>query len=123
MEIHTTARHFELTPELRAHVEDRLGRVDRFVARPSEVRVILEVEKYRHVAEVTLKVAGRDLVARAFSPDMYTSVDQAVDKILEQVKRRREAALARRRRAGKEAGAPVPGEEFGPEFDDDEAEA
>jgi putative sigma-54 modulation protein len=125
MEIHTTARHFDLTPELRAHVEDRLSRVDRFVARPSEARVVLEVEKYRHVAAVTLKVDGRDLVARGLSADMYTSVDQAVDKILEQVKRRRDAALSRRRKGGKDAAAAgTPGEEPGDEeLDADEAEA
>lgn len=130
MEIHTTARHFDLSPELRAHVEERLGRVDRFVSRPSEARVVLEVEKFRHVAEVTLKLDGRDLVARALSPDMYTSVDQAVDKILEQVKRHHDAAVSHRRKGGKNAGldgntgAPGPDTDFDLDRDeDDEADA
>jgi len=125
MEIHTTARHFDLTPELRAHVEDRLGRVDRFVARASEARVVLEVEKYRHVAEVTVKVDGHDLVARALTPDMYLSVDQAVDKLLEQIKRHHDAAVSRRRKGAKEsteAGA-AEGESEGAGSDDSEAEA
>jgi putative sigma-54 modulation protein len=99
MQIQTTARHFELTPGLRQHVEERLDRIGRYLDRDPEISVVLAVEKHRHQAEISLKGDGLDFVARAVSEDMYSSVDQAVDKLVRQVKRHNERRRTQRKPA------------------------
>lgn len=100
MQIHTTARHFEMTEGLRQHIEDRLSRFERVLDRPVDARVILSVEKYRHQAEVTVHVMGGEIVGKGESRNMYVSVDLAVDKAMRQLRRLKERAQARPRKRG-----------------------
>jgi putative sigma-54 modulation protein len=52
--------------------------------------MILEVEKDVQKAEATIHVSGADLFAKAQSDDMYTSIDQLVNKLDAQVKKHKE---------------------------------
>jgi putative sigma-54 modulation protein len=52
-----------------------------------DAHVILSEEKYRNIAEITLKVSGLTLVSKEESDKMRTSVDRAVSKLERQVKR------------------------------------
>jgi putative sigma-54 modulation protein len=49
--------------------------------------VILSVEKYRHIAEITLMVSGNTLAGKEESENMRLSIDRAVSKLERQVKR------------------------------------
>lgn len=118
MRIHTTARNFELTAGLRRHIEERLSRFGRVQERMVEARVILSVQKHRHLAEIALHGPGGDVVGRGESSDMYASIDLAVDKVMRQLKRHKERASDRTRgrvaRAAAERMARIdvfPGEE------------
>jgi putative sigma-54 modulation protein len=59
----------------------------KYFERLINAHVILSVEKYRHIAEITLKVSGLTLASKEESDDMYSSIDHAVDKLERQVKR------------------------------------
>ena len=96
MEIHTTARRFEMTPGLRRHLEEKLARVERYLNRLPDVRVVMTVEKHRHLAEVSAAGDGLEFMGRGVSDDMYTSVDLAIEKILTQVKRHKDRTRRRR---------------------------
>jgi putative sigma-54 modulation protein len=87
MRIDVTARHFELSKALEDHVQDRLGTLRKYFERLINAHVILSVEKYRHIAEITLKLSGLTLASKEESDDMYVSIDHAVDKLERQVKR------------------------------------
>jgi putative sigma-54 modulation protein len=87
MRINITARHFELTQALEDHVRDRLWTLKKYFDRLINAHVILSVEKYRQIAEITLKVSRLTLASKEESENMYTSVDHAVDKLERQVKR------------------------------------
>lgn len=135
MEIITTARHFDMTPELRAHLEKRLERLSRYLGDSEEVHVVLTTEKYRQLAEISLRARGTEIVSRGVSDEMMTSVDKVVDRIERQIQR-----LAARRRDRKnrrslkdeapvlaapepvdvEEEPPTAEEELGLEFDEDD---
>lgn len=125
MDIITTARHFEMTPEVRTHARKRLERLRKYAGRIDEVHVVLAAEKYRQIAEITLHARGTEIVSREESDDMLTSIDRVVERAERQLVR-----LRGRRREVRRAGQalePVaeaePGE--GPEvgLDDETAEA
>jgi putative sigma-54 modulation protein len=52
-----------------------------------DAHVILSVEKYRHIAEITLMVSGLTLASKEESDNMRASIDRAVSKLERQVKR------------------------------------
>jgi putative sigma-54 modulation protein len=87
MKVSITARHFELTSELRAFVEEELEKITRFFDSIVSSNVVLEVEGYRQHAEITVKVSGATLTGTGVSDDMYVSVEESVDKLKTQLKK------------------------------------
>jgi len=67
-----------------------------------EVQIIMDVQKYRHTAEVILHCSNHiTLEATAVSDDMYASVDEVVDKIGQQM-RKYKTRLMRKHRPRKD---------------------
>lgn len=97
MLIKTTARHFDLTPTLKDHVEERLNRLTKYSYPILEAHVILSVEKYRHTAEITLHGNGADFSGSASATDMYVAVDEVCDKLESQVRRHKERVKDRKK--------------------------
>ena len=111
MDITTTARHFDLTSEIKDHTEKKLNRLARYFDRIHEAHVILTKEKFRYSAEITLRVGGgADLVGREETPDVFGSIDGAVDRLEGQVKRHK-GRLKDRRGTGEKLGSVLAAEE------------
>ncbi len=87
MNIEITGRHMEVTDSMKQHVEKTLEKVRGHFDKPMNVEVVLTIEKHRHVADITLNANGVRVHAEEESPDMYTSVDAAVEKIDRQVRK------------------------------------
>jgi len=87
MKVSITARHFDLTPELRSFVEDELGKLKRYFDHIVSGNAVLEVEGYRQRSEITLKVYGTKLTGTGQSDDMYVSIEESVDKLKTQLKK------------------------------------
>ncbi len=101
-----------LSPALRRRVEAKLARVSRFLAKVTEARVVLALERYRHLAEVTLQAKQATLHAEAAAADFQTAVDLALGHLQEQVRRRKERLRARKPRPSRqiaEPGSEAPG--------------
>ncbi len=87
MEISVTFRHMEPTAELRSYVEEKAYKVKKYFDFPVEAHIVLKVEKFRHIADMTLSIDGNKVKAVDESGDMYSSIDQVMDKIEEQLRR------------------------------------
>ena len=87
MEISCTFRRMEPSTELRSYVEDKVYKVKKYFDSPAEANIILTIEKFRHIADMTISIDGYNIKAVNESGDMYSSIDQAMDKIEEQLRR------------------------------------
>jgi len=87
MEISFTFRHMEPSTELRSYVEEKVYKVKKYFDSPVEAHIVLKIEKFRHIADMTISVDGNKIKAVDESGDMYSSIDQAMDKIEEQLRR------------------------------------
>lgn len=87
MKLTTTARHFDASADLQEHIEERLYRLKRYFEGILNVDVIMEVEKFRHIAEVNVHVNGHNFTAKEASEDMYASVDEAAKSLERQIKK------------------------------------
>lgn len=87
METRITARHFDLTPELREFAEKQIGRLDRYFNHIIDCHIILDLEKSRMTAELKVKVYGTVLNSKESSFDMYASIERVLSKMETQLKR------------------------------------
>lgn len=81
MNLTVTGHHLEITPAIRAYVEDKLKRVTRHFDSVIDVGVIFTVEKLQQKVEANLHVRGKDIYAEAIDTDMYAAIDALADKL------------------------------------------
>ena len=87
MEVIISARHFELGDELRRYAETKVAELEVEHIKLTTARVVMEVQRNWHQAEVHLNGKHLDLVATSRTDDMYVSLDGAVDKLEKQLRR------------------------------------
>lgn len=88
MKFEYTGRHIEVTPALRAHVEQHFERINHlFDGNSARAHVIIEVERGRHRSEVIVNWRSEVLTAASSLPDMYRSLSQTIAKIEKQALR------------------------------------
>ncbi len=95
MRLQVKGKNVEVSDQIRAYAEEKLGRLDRHLNDPTRVELELAVERNpsiseNNVAEATIWTKGPVLRAREASADMKASIDQLVDKLERQVTRYRE---------------------------------
>jgi putative sigma-54 modulation protein len=100
MRLQVKGKNVEVSDSVRQYAEDKLGKLDKILADPTQVELELAVERNpsiadNHIAEATIWTKGPTLRARESAPDVRASIDQLVDKLERQVVRYRDK---RRRR-------------------------
>lgn len=88
MDITVTFRHTEPIESLKTYAKEKISKVNKYLDSPMEAHIVLTVEKFRHQADVTLSLNGAVIKAVEETGDMYSAIDQVMDKIEKQVKRR-----------------------------------
>jgi putative sigma-54 modulation protein len=102
MNIDFVGRNVEIDDRLRSYTQGKLGKVTKFLQDPVEIRVTLEVEKHRNIADLHISHKHGVLQATEETGDLYEAVNQAVDKVEKQARRSKNRAIDRRRRADRE---------------------
>ncbi len=97
MQVAVTFRHMETDEGVKAYVKEKVQKLQKYIENPREVHVVLAVEKFRHIAEITIVGNGRTFNGQGRDNDLYAAIDQMVDKMERQIRERREKV--RRKRA------------------------
>jgi putative sigma-54 modulation protein len=80
--IQVTGRHVSVTEAMKEYCRRKVACLHLDYPKIIELQVILDVQKYRHTAEVILHCSNHiTLEASSESNDMYASIDQVVDRI------------------------------------------
>ena len=95
-----SGKNIDVTPGLKAAVEDKIGKLEKYFTPETEVHATLSVEKDRQKIEVTIPVKGNIIRSEQVSTDMYVSIDLAAEVIERQLKKYRNKF-----RAEQQAGA------------------
>jgi putative sigma-54 modulation protein len=90
MQIAVTFRHLEPSEALKNYVTDRLNKFKRYLDGQVEAHVVLSMEKFRHLADVTIDNNGRIIKGKEENVDMYAAIDLVMDKIDMQLKKFRD---------------------------------
>lgn len=97
MNIIVNGRRLEITPALRSYAEEKIGRFEKYISNITEAVVTLSVEKYRHKAEVLLKVNGVMIQAESVTGEVYSAIDEVVEKLEKQVLKHKEKIHSHRK--------------------------
>jgi putative sigma-54 modulation protein len=112
MQISVTFRQIEPSEALKKYVTDRLNKFERYLDGPVEAHVVLGLEKFRHLADVTIDNNGRIIKGKEENADMYAAIDLVMDKIDMQLKKVRDKLRsAKGDRSRSTASAPTEVEE------------
>ncbi len=90
MKISVTFRSAEGENWQREYVEERLKKLEKYIDNPVDARVILSVEKFRNTAEINLMANGLNINGKEEEKDMHLAIDNAIEKIERQLKKRKE---------------------------------
>jgi len=91
MQIDITFRRMDPSDALRNYLNDKMGRIKKFLARPSHAHVVLTSERFRNKADITLTLNNGLFVKGVdTSDDMYFSIDQALTRIEKQLRKYKE---------------------------------
>ncbi|MEO0082565.1 MAG: ribosome-associated translation inhibitor RaiA [candidate division WOR-3 bacterium] len=97
MKLNLTGRHFEITPNLRRHVDSKVSKFDKFNDLVLAGEIVLFKDHVNDIAEGRLHLRTAVIAAKGEGPDMYAAVTDLVDKLMVQL-RRHEGKLHDRRR-------------------------
>ena len=86
--VRITGRHVQATEAIKRYAESKIDNLHLDYPRIIEAHVILDVEKYRQSVEIILHCSNHiSIEASAETSDMYASIDGAVDKIAQQMRK------------------------------------
>ena len=91
-------RNIDVTEGLKAAVQDKLGKLERYFTPDTEIHVTLSVEKERQKIEVTIPIKGSVIRSEQVSSDMYVSID-LVEEVIERQLRRYKTKLVDKQQA------------------------
>jgi len=107
MDITVTFRHTEPTESLKTYAEEKVSKIKKYLDFPIEAHIVLTVEKFRHMADVTLSLNGTMIKGVEETGDMYSAIDQVMDKIEKQVKKYRSKTRNRKTESIKGEDSPI----------------
>ena len=99
MAVECTGRQVAITKPLRTLAEEGIGRIAKILGKITGAHVVLTAEKYRQIAEVTIKTRACTLVALCeSSTSMETALREALVKAETQATRHKDKQRSRKRK-------------------------
>lgn len=101
-----TARHVDVSAEIRHHAAQLMARLGKVAARPHDAQIIFDGASGRCAVELRLHTArGKVFVAGGAGPDHRTALDRAAQRLRRQLERERPRRAGRARARGPARGA------------------
>ncbi len=85
MQKNITARHFDLTPEMKERCDAEIEGLTRYFENIISADLVLDTERHLRIADLKVKVYNTTLSGKGDTDDMYNSISQAVDKVKTQL--------------------------------------
>ena len=99
MQTTITARHFELTDQLREYVNRKAAKLERYSHYIINLELVLAKGSPLEEVEGRVHLKHELLTAKAQSKDLLLGISEVVDRLLTQMKRHDEKMLDRKRNA------------------------
>lgn len=82
-----TGRHVLVTEAMKDYALDKLAKLERFSPRLINIVATMDIQKLEHRVDIVLRFNNMKIKSHASSGDMYASIDLAVDKLQNQIRK------------------------------------
>lgn len=96
MATNITSKHMEITPAIRDHVENRLAKLKKWQTHLINPHIVLSKAPHGFSADASITTPNGVLIAKAEHHDMYTAVNELINKLGRQLDRMQHKGEARR---------------------------
>lgn len=98
MKLTVRGKNLDVPPVLREYAEKKMGKFDKFFDSDITAQVTVGKEKEHYIVEVTMPLDGGILVrGEEQAPDLFSAVDEVIDKMTKQIDRYRSKFLKKGR--------------------------
>ena len=94
-------RNVFVTDAMKNHVFTHMAKIDRFHNHVMELHVTLDIQKLEHSCVIILKFDHFKVKVSASSTDMYASIDKAIERLREKIRRWKDRIQDHSRKAAK----------------------
>lgn len=98
MEITVNFKNIKSSDKLKDYIEKKLNRIDKLFDKPTEARVVFSKEKEVRIVEINLIGSKLNVHVKETGRNMQPTIDLAVEKIKNQLKKVREKIYDHRTR-------------------------
>ena len=95
-----SGKNIVVTSGLKASIEQKLGKLERYFTPETDIFVTLSVEKERQKIEVTIPVKGTIIRSEQVSDDMYVSIDLVEEVIERQLRKYKNKLIDKHQEGG-----------------------
>lgn len=92
--IKIVGRKIEVTKAISDYAKKRLSVLEKYLSNIVSIQVILEVDKYRHTAEIIVHTSGKVFKIKDEEKDLYVAIDKAAHRIKELVMKYKERIVS-----------------------------
>ena len=100
MRISYPFRNMESSDAIKNHASEKIAKVQKYIRSPLHAEFTFSMERHLHRVDLNLTGDGHQYAGHGQSDDMYTTIDQVVDKIDRQVRDTKATVTNRRRNSG-----------------------
>lgn len=86
-DIQITGRNVLVTDPMKDYAMEKISKIERFSNRIVDVNVTMDIQKLEHRVDIIVKIDNAKIKSHAASDNIYASIDLAVAKLLEQLRR------------------------------------
>ncbi len=95
-DIQVTGRNVLVTDPMKDYVMEKISKIERLGNRIVDVNVTMDIQRFEHRVDIVVKIDNLKIKSHATSDNMYASIDMAVAKLLEQLRRYKSRMLDHR---------------------------
>ena len=87
MNINITGKDFELTDAIKSYIEEKVGKLSKYIGDDFEAHSTLKMDGNKQVAEIRVSVSGNLYKSVTASKDLYASIDKNIDILEGQIRK------------------------------------
>jgi putative sigma-54 modulation protein len=91
-----TGKRVDVTDAMKSYIEKKIDKIAKKLRDLQDVVVTLRIERYHHIAEISMAADHVTIRAEGNTADMYSSIDMACSKIEKQIRKYRSRLQSRR---------------------------
>lgn len=85
--IHVTGRHIHVTDAMKQSAIEKVSKLEKFIDKIIDIHITMDIQKLEHKVVIVMKFNHFKIKVQASSEDMYNSMDKAVVKLQNRIRK------------------------------------